>query len=182
MHPPEFMCKALERIHPQLRLGWIGKDHQPGEALNQGCFALIQLYHTRDAERTFFTPWGDTGPIFGSKYDLLSRTPIYLADIAPEDVFSGAFLAIVRKWMKPMKERYMESAVEKGKAYESANQEQAEAQADLMLWNAKQTDATSDRTITNSDVTEADKAVLRGETKQDLTQAFTSTGNGMPLA
>lgn len=183
MIPPTWICKELERLHPQLRLGWVGKPRE-GDELNQGFFALIQLYHSRDAERTFFTPWHtieNRGTIYGSRFDPLMRLPIYLADIEPADVFSGACLPAIKRWMRPMKERHMESAIEKGKAYEAEVQDMSEGAADYMLWSANKPDSTSDRTITNADVTEHDKAVLRGETKRDLTETFVNTGNGMPL-
>lgn len=185
MHPPEWICKELERLHPQLRLGWVGQERRrPDEDLNKGCFALIQLYHSRDHARTYFTPWhtvDNRGPVYGSRFDPLARFPIYLADIEPADVFSGACLPAIKRWMRPMKERYMESAKEKGKQYEAEVQDMAEGAADYMLWSANKPDSTSDRTVTNAEVTEYDKAVLRGEVKKDLTEAFTNTGNGMPL-
>lgn len=186
MHPPEWICKELERIHPHLRLGWVGYARKSGEdELNKGVFALIQLYHSRDASRTFYTLWEtveNRGPVFGSRYDPLSRTPIYVSELAPEDVFSGACIPMIRRWMRPMKQRYMESAVAKGKQYESDNQDLAEAQADYMLWHANKTDGSSDRTITNADLTKHDKAVLAGETKKDLTSTFTKVADGMALA
>lgn len=181
MHPPSWICKELERIHPQLRLGWVGRDRSgPADELNKGSFALIQLYHQRDASRTFFTPWNATGPVFGTDYDRLARVPVYLADIEPQDVFSGACIPLIRRWMRPLKERVVEAQVAKGREYESSNQDLAEAQTDYMLWHASKSDM-SDRTVTNSDLTAHDKAVLDGATKQDLTEAFVNKGSGMAL-
>lgn len=45
MEVPGFVCRALHRIHPELRLAWHGRERrfEDGDELNLGSFALIQL-------------------------------------------------------------------------------------------------------------------------------------------
>ena len=108
MHPPSWICGALHRIHPQLRLAWHGREKRHENELNPGCFALIQLYHVSDVEEfedptTFRLPWvadpvegsdGATrlkrvnrGPIFNKEggtrmdWDSAFRVPIFVATL-----------------------------------------------------------------------------------------------------
>jgi len=108
MHPPSWICGALHRIHPQLRLAWHGREKRHENELNPGCFALIQLYHVSDVEEfedptTYRLPWvadpvegsdGATrlkrvnrGPIFNKEggtrmdWDSAFRVPIFVATL-----------------------------------------------------------------------------------------------------
>ncbi len=47
MHPPSAVCRALYRLHPQLRLAWQGRS-RGGDELNAGNFAVVQLFHLKD--------------------------------------------------------------------------------------------------------------------------------------
>jgi len=49
MHPPSYVCQALYRFHPQLRLAWLGRDKTYQEELNPGSFCVVQLFHVSDA-------------------------------------------------------------------------------------------------------------------------------------
>jgi hypothetical protein len=120
MHPPQWVVDEIKRIHPQARLGWEGLERKGSEEeLNKGRFALIQLYHARDAAKTFLTPWANRGPVFGKHFDSLFWTPIYVIDVAAEDVFSGRIITMLKRWMRPMRERYVESAIAKGSEYQT---------------------------------------------------------------
>jgi hypothetical protein len=177
MHAPEYICKEIERIHKRARLAWFGQDRKSDEEpLNKGTFILIQLMHWRDAENSpMQSRWeGRFGPIFGSRYDLLMRVPMMVCKVSPEEVFSGKVLARLKYTMKPIRERLYEENLKKGQEYERTVTEQAEATADHMLWHNSKNwqNSSSIRTLTKEDVTEEDKAVLRGERKKDLTKTF----------
>lgn len=104
MHPPRHACLALYRLHPQMRLAWLGRPPKSEDELNPGCFAVIQLYHwsncgTRENPTTFREMWDattvsdnfgescririDRGPIFSrygelkKDWDVNNRIPIF---------------------------------------------------------------------------------------------------------
>ena len=108
MHPPGWVCRRLAELHPQLRLGWAGRQRQNDDELNPGSFALVQLYHKQDTgsvddPTTFRLLWdvdpvvdehGETtivrkerGPIFNKNggtrrdWDSLSRVPVFVATL-----------------------------------------------------------------------------------------------------
>lgn len=108
MHPPSWICRALYRVHPQLRLAWHGREKAHENELNPGSFALVQLYHISDVKEfedptTFRLPWtadpiegsdGKTrtkrvnrGPIFNKEgstrldWDSAFRVPIFVATL-----------------------------------------------------------------------------------------------------
>ena len=113
MHPPSATCRALYRLHPQLRLGWAGRPRQ-GSELNPGSWALVQLYHVSDCGDidepvTFREYWNvttkqnfdgtedrikiDRGPIFNRfggtslDYDPVFRFPIYVIELSDELIY-----------------------------------------------------------------------------------------------
>jgi len=43
MYPPQHICKAVARLHPSFRIGWMGRSPEDAEELNPGAFALIKL-------------------------------------------------------------------------------------------------------------------------------------------
>lgn len=173
MHAPEWITEEIYRVHKDARLAWFGQDREgPEEDLNKGKFALVQLYHWRDAAETFYgDPWGDRGPIFGRPYDRLQRVPIMLTLIDPEDVFSGKVVAMLKRWCTPIRERVMLAAREKGAEYQSQVNDLAEAGGDYLHWTAQKS---TDRppVVPQKDLTEDDKAVLRGDTIKGVKDAF----------
>jgi len=175
MHAPDWVSDELYRIHKNCRLGWVGQDREgPDDELNKGTFGLIQLYHRRDAEKTYFGDfWNDRGPIFGRSFDSLFWVPIYIVDVPPVQVFDGTVIELLKRWMIPFKQRYMEAALEKGQQYKTMVDDLAGEQGSYMFWKSRQTDAASDRTTTYAETTEEDKKVLAGEKLTDLTQTFT---------
>ena len=175
MNPPSFVVEGIEKIHKYARLGWRGLDKRPDEeTLNKGFFYLLQLYHKRDVLKNALAAEWTHGPVYGSPYDINVRTPVMIAKLSHDDIFKGLILEKLRYWMIPMQRRTRDSALEAGKAYAAKVHDLAEGQADFMLWHNSKTwqNATTNRTTTFTDLTEHDKAVLRGEAKPDLTQAF----------
>lgn len=111
MHPPGWICSALYRIHPHLRMAWAGRDRIHQEELNPGSFAVVQLYHCSDfgqadKPHTYREGWDLTvkpkpfgepefepiyrGPIFNRwggcqrDWDPLFRVPVFVATIDEE--------------------------------------------------------------------------------------------------
>ena len=172
MEAPKHITEALYKLHKQVRLGWIGREHGPTEELNQGSFALIQLYHTRDAANTYYgEPWNDRGPIFGRSYDRLQRLPILLHLVSPDDVFSGRVVSTLKRWMMPIGQRMLESAREKGKMYQSSIDDLAGEMGTRMYWDAHHGGSA---TIPEAKkfLTPEDKAVLSGETIRGVENTY----------
>jgi hypothetical protein len=123
MEPPSEICRKLAEVHPQARIGWDGE---------LGKYALIQLYHQKDAATTLKEPWNARGPIYGKNgkpapdWDHFSRVPIYLLELSPSDVHSGKIVEIVKRWMRPIATRMRETAIEKGKEVEQKAQEMSD--------------------------------------------------------
>lgn len=173
MEAPRHICEALYKLHQQARLGWVGADRlSPDEDLNKGQFALLQLYHRRDAERTYYgDPWNDRGPVFGRPYDRLMRVPIMLHLIHPQDVFSGKVIFDVKRWMMPIRERVELAAVERGKAYQDELDNLAGEIGSEMYWSAHNGGSATINTP-YKDLTAEDKAVLGGETIRGVENTF----------
>lgn len=181
MEAPKFITEALYRLHPQARLGWVGQDRGPKDDLNKGHFALIQLYMRRDAERTYYgDPWNDRGPIFGRRYDRLARVPILLFLIDPKDVFSGKIIADVRHWMKPIKQRVEEAAIERGKAYQAELDNLAGEIGSEVYWRTKHGESAVTPGV---QMTAEDKAVAAGATTKGVENTFLDNmkSGGTPL-
>ena len=142
MHPPKHILDKLQELHPQIRLGWLSAEDPAcpkdtsGDTENRGCFALLQLYHARDATHTYLTPWDGHGPVYGKPYDLLARTPIWVTTFTKQEVFSGDVLGEVKKMLTPLKDRYLESAKAKG-AMESKQIKDLSGAAGEYLWHRK---------------------------------------------
>jgi len=174
MHPPNHIVEELYRVTKDARLGWDGASKT---------FALIQLYHTRDSERTFFGDfWRGRGPVFGHSYDPLQKVPMLIAHVKPEEVFSGKVIPMVRRWLTPIKERTMASARKKGHEYQSQLNDLAEAGGDRLYWQAQRGTSSSTQ-IANKFVTEDDKALLRGDKIKGVENSFVEklTTGGMPI-
>jgi len=99
MHPPSWICRALHRVHPQLRLAWLGREKSHEHELNPGSFALVQLYHISDVEEfedptTFRLPW-TADPVEGSdgttRTKRVNRGPIFNKDGGPRADWDSAF-------------------------------------------------------------------------------------------
>lgn len=136
MEAPAYVCRALSRLNPNLRLAWDGATRS---------FAIVELYPQRlvgdlDEPSIISDLWHitdrydpktkevyrvkvDRGPIFNMKgglspdWDMLNFVPVYKAnlksyEITTEEVFSLAFLKVLARWMIPFKQRQVESAIE----------------------------------------------------------------------
>ena len=95
------------------------------------------------------------GPIFNKKggtrldWDSAFRVPIFVAtldeayDISTNDVLTGRFLDVVRRWMIPIKRRVRESAIEAGRNLESKANDVAGEIADAVQFEANKPDAST---------------------------------------
>ncbi len=106
-YAPAWVCKALADFHPHVRLGWDGEIEE---------FAVLQLYHNRDAKRTFRTFWDGQGPAFSASgrpgykdWDDHQRRAVYLQSVSPRDVFSGKVVRLVKSWARPFAAEYKET-------------------------------------------------------------------------
>jgi hypothetical protein len=138
------------------------------DELNPGSFALVQLYHVRDADGCYRELWDrtdvqdndytvrtvriDRGPVFakdgGSRKDWDERyVPVYVANLAdygitPQQVFSGEFLGTVRRWLTPIVKRVVDSAREAGKDLKRQTGDIADEAAKFQWREAQRADAT----------------------------------------
>lgn len=142
MHPPKHILDKLQELHPQVRIGWLGED-QPGcpadlsdDTDNRGCFVLLQLYHKRDFDRTFYQPF-EYSTVFGKPYDPQVRQPVQLKAYQKQDVFNGAIIEDVRRMVQhTVRERYEASAMEKGSQVAAQISDLA-GEAGQYLWHRK---------------------------------------------
>jgi hypothetical protein len=118
-YAPPHVCRALSEFHPQLRLGWDGE---------LGKFGLIQLYARRAAAQTFRHRWNIdsfNGPVFSRSgrvtpdWDPWTRTPIYLIDVDPADVHSGAIVQMAKRWARPIVARMYKDAKQRARQTET---------------------------------------------------------------
>ena len=174
MHPPSSVCESLYRLHKWARLGWVGEDRKgPADDLNKGSFALLQLYHQLDAKETFYgDPWGDRGPVFGRSYDRLMRVPIMLTLVSNEDVFSGKIVPMLKQWMKPIAQRMLAGAKEKGEKYQDALDDLAGQQGEHLYWRSMRPNAARPMPIAQKFLTPHDKAVIAGDTIRGVKDKF----------
>lgn len=163
MEPPRHILQALEALHPQVRIGWVGKPRANSEELNAGEFHLLQLYFKRDAPRCFHDPWNDRGPVYGSRYDKLMYTPFRLAELTPRDVFGGHVVTILKSMLGDFDKEQREQRSEYGRDWDRYINDMAREAADRLLWEDNQTSAArGSANISYSDTTEDDKKVLEG--------------------
>jgi hypothetical protein len=161
LYPPEAICQKLYTLHPYLRLAWHVRERQNPDEINPGDFAIIQLYHVKDAgtpdnPNTYLLHWAEAGegrgPIFNRKggtrpdwpEDL--RRPIYVArlgeyGITKDMVMSGEFLEIVKYWLRPSRVRLEENARAMGKELKSKAADIAGEQTDYLWYEANKSDA-----------------------------------------
>ena len=110
MHPPSLVCQQLKRVHPHLRLAWVGRPKICEDEVNPGHFAVVQLFARRDVgtdenPKIFQELWHLTsradnfgaservrierGPIFNSlggtspDWDPLFRVPVFAMEVTP---------------------------------------------------------------------------------------------------
>ena len=172
MHAPEWVSRELERLHPQLRLGWMGQERlSPDEPLNKGSFFLLQLYHRRDAERTLHFAWESSGPIWGSRYDPLQRVPFVMQPLSNEEVFTGEVLQIVREMMVPLKERLHSAMKEEGKVLDAEMDDLAGEMGEQMYWNSKRHDAEL-TCLPDKMIAQSDKDIATGDVDLDMSDTF----------
>jgi hypothetical protein len=171
MHPPWEAVENLERLESTARLAWFPDPQKAEGELNAGAFALLQLYPRAKMDEILYEPWGDKGPVFGSTWNNDKYYPAWLANFTKEQVFSGSFILDVRRWMRPLKERVVESAQELGREKQARMRDMAEEAGDRMYHKAQKS---LDRppVLAKKFVSEEDKAILSGDAQRDYTEDF----------
>lgn len=172
MYPPDHIVREIERIHKQVRLGWVGTPKKDPAEINVGKYYLVQLYHWRDAEKSVRERWGERGPLFGKRYNPLMRVPIMIGEVPIEDVFGGKVIQTLRWWMKPIDQRIRESQLKASAQYDAKVSDAAGEQTDWLLWKSNQTDATRPVPVAKKFMTDEDKKTLDGEYNQSLKSAL----------
>jgi hypothetical protein len=163
---------ALRELCPDARWAWYGKPkHGESEELNRGQFALLQLYRRHEASGALYEQWGDKGPIFGAPFDRDRYEPLWLANFTPEDVFALRFVPVVRRWMRPLRARLVESAQQRGLDYENEIKQLAGRIGDEMWWRSQRSTDTP-IVVPKKFLTKEDKAVLCGDAMRDVRNDF----------
>lgn len=140
--PPSYLCRALHRAHPSLRMAWVGRAaHDPED---RGLFCLVRIAKIRDVGtpaqpltlETFFSEADAPGPIYSKDgvpdrrdWDPLFEIPIYHMDIceafgfSTRDVYNGrlynAFSYNVQRNQKVVARDKYEAAAREGSEMES---------------------------------------------------------------
>ena len=168
MEAPAEAVRRLHRLNHMARLAWFGHERHPDDEgeLNHGAFALLQLYPRHLEDETMYEPWSDKGPVYGASWDANRYAPVWLANFTKEEVSEKhgfPFLEKVKRWMRPMTERVMESAKQRGLDEESRIRDPAEEAGDR-LWHDGQRSTTNSKNIVASKfLTAEDKYVLSGD-------------------
>lgn len=165
MEAPAWVIRKLYEANKDARLGWAGAERKPGEPMNRGTFALIELRPARAVaqDRSIIGIRWNHGPIFGRRYDPLRRVPIFIIAVSPEDVFSGRVIDNLKRWSTPFKDRALQEQRERGFEYESEVTELAHEQADHMLHQARQTSSAGVEATPRKHLTASEKEVLSGD-------------------
>ena len=136
MEAPPFVCQKLAEHHPGLRLGWDGEKDK---------FGLLMIFRKRLATKVYYEYWNWRGPVFDKRgrprpdWDSVVKTPMYLSDLTPEDVYSGRVLWLARQWTRPLLAEYYRDCRKKGQDLESFADDVAH-QAGLDLYREGQRD------------------------------------------
>lgn len=170
MHPPNWVVWKLHELHSGVRLAWKGCARKSDE-LNVGEFVLLQLFHKADMDTAFSELWNDRGPIFGLPYDPLTHIPVMVSAITPQDVFGGAVIQALEVMFTPFQKRIYDQRLDLGNSLEDQVKDMAGEEGEWLHWKARDSSHRG-KLLTKTDVTEEDKAVLRGERKKDLTHSY----------
>lgn len=153
MEAPRYVCEAIEKISPWARIGWNGKNRT---------FAIIDLYPAKLAKATYRELWGDRGPIFGSSYDHLARTPIWIEDVSPISVHDGSVISRVRRLASPIRKRIIDSWKDRQADRKREIRELAGKQGEYTYWLARR-DPHRGHVIADKFISKQDKAMAAGD-------------------
>ena len=180
MHPPQYVLKELQDIHPWLRLGWVG------ESDDTGSFFLLQLLHKRASQIEFNEPWEQRGPVYGKPYDLLRRVPYIMAgpfkmsrfrDAQGETYWTwGSLVKTVRRLLTPAYERTVESAKQYNNEVDNQIHDLACEMGSRLYHQAHQTGSAQRRDLAKKFVTKEDKEILTGDKLAEMKEV----GKKMP--
>tara|TARA_B100000959_G_C14657665_1_gene491072 strand:- start:115 stop:660 length:546 start_codon:yes stop_codon:yes gene_type:complete len=180
MHPPEWVVKKIESIVPSARLGWIGENRESlDDEPNKGSFAILQLLRKRATKRVVMDEWNSRGPIFGSRFDPLSQSPVWIINVSKEDVFSGKVISLLKRWITPIQERLDEVNLQRGRDYESTIQDIAHEMGSELHKKA-QASSDSCRYVANKHITKKEKDIIRGKNSESVADVFKT--KAAPLA
>ena len=171
MHPPSWVVDELERISPWARLGWHG-EHR--------AFAILDLYPAHLAKTTFREHWDGKGPVFGSDYDRLARVPIWIAEVSPADVFSGAVIGTVKRFATPFKKRLEQSWRQRQAERKREFKERAGAQGEHFYWAARKSPH-SGNVIAKKFVPSHERAICAGDFELSIDREKMPPPNPMGL-
>lgn len=175
MHPPNWVVQKLHEIHSGMRLAWKGCARDSTE-LNTGEYMLLQLFHMADLDTAFSELWNDRGPVYGLPYDFLTHVPVMVSAVTPQDVFGGAIIKALEIMLTPFQKRIYNQRLDLGNALEDRVKDMAGEEGEWLYWQAKNSSHRGPL-VSKSDVTEEDKAVLRGERMLDLTDTYMPSKN-----
>jgi len=153
VHPPQWVCEAIERLSPWARLGWHGERRQ---------FAIIDLYPQRLASQTYRERWGDNGPVFGTDYDRLARVPIWIDEVSPGEVFSGRVIRRVARYKTSLRDRARRAWSKRQAGRRHHLRESAGEQGQYLRWRANKSPH-SGTTIADKHITKSEKAIAAGD-------------------
>lgn len=161
----------MQRLHPNLRLGWCGDafyDEFLDEDYPEGHYVVVQLYHRRDAEGSFFAEYPSQWPLHGKPYDPLIMRPMYKFRVSPREVWGGAVLEEIKRFLRPIREEFLDYAAEHNSEEDTKWDDMIEEFGDR-LYHSKGEGAPI---LADKFLTQEEKDVLAGDV-EDLTKDIT---------
>jgi len=158
-HAPSWVTDQVQQIHHRARIGF--DPWQPGQT-GEGQFYLLQLFHRKDAEKTYSGYWNYRGPIFGKDFDRLTYTPITIAKLSHLDVYQGGVITKLKEWIIPIRKRIRENRETLGNLYDREATEISGAAGEELYWRAKKS-IFGPQVVAKKFLTKEDKDVLCGD-------------------
>ena len=195
--PPEWVARKVFEVDSEARLAWISTEgvaksltitysrirdnkeeytekREVGDST--GYFALVKLV---DRKRMGNDTWVGNGIVFSrtgsSKKDWPERfVPFRVANLLPEDVFSGRVAWYLHRWNIPVKIRMMEDLARQEKAYAERSADMAGSMADELMYEAKSSNSRSMILPTRDDAEyKAEVARAHGDSDRSDTNPYT---------
>ena len=195
MYPPMHVIRALEKVNPNVRLGWTHKKEFADVPMD-GAFALLDLYPSNCmsgspqfclrrgscALHTMEPIWDRFGPIYGSKYDE-TRTPVLKKFCRPHIVFNGEIIGVVQ-FMSMTDREFAEAIIEQNAALEKQRKDSIKDLAGEMgqelYWEA-QNSTEAGPTIANKHITKTEKEKVSGDWRQHVPESKPIGVSGLGL-
>jgi hypothetical protein len=174
MRPPQHILKALHKINPTLRLGWMHVEDYVSEDF--GCFVLLQLIPVAGVSKTFRECWVDRGPVYGSPYHTDMQIPQLMGTFSAPQVYTGDFLVEVRSWHQDVQKAIKESRLQKARDMDYHMAEMAGERAETLMWGSRNSPDRS-TVVANKHLTTKEKKILDGDFKTYEDQAKEQIGS-----